>query len=241
MRTKGKLISALDVSQALKRCGEGDRAKGAARYFQAYPGGYGEGDVFRGISVPVTRKVAKEFSDISLGETCKLLASRFHEDRLAALEILKLKFKTGDEKLQEKIFRIYLNGAKWINNWDLIDGTAPHILGAWLDARSREPLIRLAGSSNLWERRMAILATLWFIRKGEFEPTFRIANLLMNSPEDLIHKAVGWMVREVGNRHLAAEKKYLKVNYRRMPRTMLRYAIEKFPESLRVKILQGRF
>jgi 3-methyladenine DNA glycosylase AlkD len=209
------------------------------RFFKTGPGQYGEGDRFRGLKVPTTRKVALAFRDLPFPEAKRLLRSPFHEDRLAALEILARRFKRGDEAERERIFALYLRGARWINNWDLVDGSAPHILGGYLQDKDRAPLHALARSRNLWERRMAMLATLHYIRRGDFADALRIADTLRDSREDLLHKAVGWMLREVGNRDRKAEEAFLAERYRGMPRTMLRYAIEKFPEARRRAYLKG--
>lgn len=209
------------------------------RFFKTGPGQYGEGDRFRGIKVPVTRKAAAGYRALGFPEVKRLLSSKYHEDRLAALVILAYQFQRGDEALRGKIFRLYIGGAKWINNWDLVDVSAPHILGGWLEDKDRGPLYALAESRNLWERRMAMLATLHFIRMGDFGDALRIATLLLEDGEDLMHKAVGWMLREVGNRNRRKEEEFLKPHYRSMPRTMLRYAIEKFPEARRKAYLKG--
>lgn len=209
------------------------------RFFKTGPGQYGEGDRFRGLKVPTTRKVAAAFRELPFAEAKRLLKSPFHEDRLAALDILARQFKRGDEALRTRIYGLYLGGAKWINNWDLVDVSAPHILGAYLQDRDRAPLYALARSRNLWERRMAMLATQHYIRQGEFADALRISEILLDSEEDLLHKAVGWMLREVGNRDRKAEEAFLAKRYRSMPRTMLRYAIEKFPEARRRAYLKG--
>lgn len=209
------------------------------RFFKTGPGQYGEGDHFRGIKVPVTRKAAAGYRALGFPEVKRLLASKYHEDRLAALVILAHQFQRGDEALRGKIFRLYIGGAKWINNWDLVDVSAPYILGGWLEDKDRTPLYALAESRNLWERRMAMLATQHFTRKGDFGDALRIATLLLEDREDLIHKAVGWMLREVGNRDRRKEEAFLKPHYLSMPRTMLRYAIEKFPEARRKAYLKG--
>lgn len=233
-------MRAVDVQKELAALAKPEVEAIMRRFFKTGPGQYGAGDHFRGVKVPVTRKVAARFRALPFPEAKRLLASRFHEDRLAALVILSWQFRRGDAALRERIFKLYLGGAKWINNWDLVDVSAPGILGAYLEDLDREPLYKLAESRNLWERRMAMLATQHFIRKGDFGDVFRIATLLLETDEDLLHKAVGWMLREVGNRDRAAEEAFLKTHYRAMPRTMLRYAIEKFPESRRKAYLAGK-
>jgi 3-methyladenine DNA glycosylase AlkD len=232
-------MKAGDVQKALAALASPEVEAVARRFFKTGPGEYGEGDRFRGIKVPVMRAAAKAFRALPFAEARRLLASPYHEDRMAALEILVWQFKRGDEALRERIYKLYSGGARWINNWDLVDATAPYILGAWLEDKDRAPLYALAKSRNLWERRMAMLASQWFIRKGEFEDALRLAEMLVASKEDLMHKAVGWMLREVGNRDRKREELFLARHYRGMPRTMLRYAIEKFPEARRQAYLKG--
>jgi len=209
------------------------------RFFKTGPGEYGEGDVFAGITVPDLRAVCRECRDAAIPEILELLASPVHEERLLALMLLVEAFRRGTDAGKRDIYRLYLANTKFINNWDLVDSSAAQIVGAFLSTRSRAPLRRLARSSSLWERRIAIVATLFFIRQDDLDETFRIADLLLADDHDLIHKAVGWMLREAGKRHPEAERGYLKTRYRRMPRTMLRYAIERFPEAERRRYLAG--
>jgi 3-methyladenine DNA glycosylase AlkD len=209
------------------------------RYFKTGPGQYGEGDIFRGIRVPVLRKLARANRDLPPEQAKQLLHSPYHEDRLLALLILVDSFSRADEEGKSAIYRLYLGNTRFINNWDLVDLSAGQIVGAYLWDKSRAPLDRLARSRSLWERRVAVLATSHFIRHGEFDTTLRIAGMLLDDREDLIHKAVGWMLREVGKRDPACEESFLRVHCRQMPRTMLRYAIERFPEELRRSYLQG--
>lgn len=232
-------MKAGDVQKALAALGDPEVEAGARRFFKTGPGQYGEGDRFRGIKVPVIRGVAREFRSLPFAEAKRLLSSAFHEDRLAALIILIRHFKKGDGPLRERIYRLYIASARWVNNWDLVDTSAPHILGAWLEDKDRAPLYVLARSKNLWKRRMAMLATQWYIRKGDFGDALRLAGLLAASEEDLMHKAVGWMLREVGARDRGREEAFLARRYKTMPRTMLRYAIEHFPESRRQAYLKG--
>lgn len=232
-------MRAEDVQKALSARSRPDFAVALRRFFQTGPGGYGEGDRFRGLKVPVIRKTALAFAALPFPEAKRLLASPWHEDRFAALVILARQFRRGDDALQGRIYRLYLRGAKWINNWDLVDVFAPRILGVYLEHRDRSPLFALARSRNLWERRMAMLSTAWFIRQGDFADALRIADMLSASPEDLMHKAVGWMLREVGNRDRKAEEAWLAPRYRTLPRTLLRYAIEKFPPDRRRAYLMG--
>jgi 3-methyladenine DNA glycosylase AlkD len=209
------------------------------RYFKTGPGQYGEGDLFRGIRVPTLRKLSLTHRDLPLLSAEQLLHSRYHEDRLLALLILILKYAKADQSGQAEIYRLYLDNTRFINNWDLVDCSAEHIVGAHLRMQSHEPLDGLARSGSLWERRIAVMATFHFIKKGSFEATLRIAARLLTDQEDLIHKAVGWMLREIGKRDLHSEEAFLLAHHRRMPRTMLRYAIEKFPEKRRLEFLKG--
>jgi 3-methyladenine DNA glycosylase AlkD len=209
------------------------------KYFKTGPGQYGEGDLFRGIRVPALRKLSLAHQSIPLERTEELLQSPFHEDRLLALLILVLKFAKADRTGQSAIYQLYLQSTRFINNWDLVDASAEHIVGAYLKDRSLAPLDTLARAESLWERRIAILATFHFIKRDSFEATLGIAQLLLTDREDLIHKAVGWMLREVGKRDLQCEEGFLLEHYRHMPRTMLRYAIERFPEERRRGFLKG--
>lgn len=207
-------------------------------FFKTGPGQYGEGDVFVGVRAPAMRAVCRECRGADLEAIYPLLRSGVHEERALALLMLVDAFTRGDEARKRAIYGAYLAHTAFINNWDLVDSSAAQIVGGWLSDKSRAPLRRLAKSSSLWERRIAIIATFHFIRRGEFEETFRIADLLLRDSHDLVHKAVGWMLREVGNRDAAAERRFLKDRYAKMPRTMLRYAIEKFPEKERQRYLR---
>jgi 3-methyladenine DNA glycosylase AlkD len=208
-------------------------------FFKTGPGQYGEGDVFLGIAVPVLRKLEGEYPTASMETALTLLSHPFHEARLLALLLLIGAFRRGTEEGRQDIFDAYLENTRYINNWDLVDLSAPQIVGTHLADRARTRLITLAKSSLLWERRIAIVATLHFIRNGEFTDTLRISDLLLQDREDLIHKAVGWMLREVGKRDREQLETFLRVRHQVMPRTMLRYAIEKFPEEKRRKYLKG--
>ncbi len=208
-----------------------------ARFFKTGPGQYGEGDRFIGVKVPATRKVAKEFGNLPVPEVESLLHSDIHEERLLALVILVARFQKGDGAARKSIYNLYLANTRLINNWDLVDLSAPQIVGGYLESRNRRPLDRLAKSASLWERRISVVATHWFIRCGDFADTLRIAEKLLGDKEDLIHKAVGWMLREVGKRNTAALEEFLGKHCAIMPRTMLRYAIERFTEEKRQKYL----
>jgi 3-methyladenine DNA glycosylase AlkD len=227
------------IQQDLEGLGDAGQAAILQRFFKTGLGGYGEGDRFRGIRVPVLRKLARKYRDLSAAEAGRLLHSSFHEDRLLALLLLIDRYYRGNQAERDAIHRFYLENARWVNNWDLVDASAPHLLGHYLRGRSLDPLTRLAASEVLWERRMAIIATFPFIKQGEFDATLRIARRLLGDVEDLIHKAVGWMLREVGKREVAVAETFLQAHYHRMPRTMLRYAIERFPEPRRQAYLRG--
>jgi 3-methyladenine DNA glycosylase AlkD len=227
-----------EIHKELERLGDSGQAAILQRFFKTGPGEYGEGDRFRGIRVPVLRKITRAYRHLPLPEARQLVQSAFHEDRLLALLILIERYYQGDA-LQGEIHRLYLEQRGFVNNWDLVDVSAPHLVGHYLRVRQRDLLTRLAGSRVLWERRMAIIATFHFIKQGDYDDTLRVARLLLGDPEDLIHKAVGWMLREVGKREAAAAEAFLQAHYRNMPRTMLRYAIERFPEARRHAYLKG--
>lgn len=209
------------------------------RFFKTGPGEYGEGDRFLGVRVPAIRRIARKCRNLALTDTLTLLQSAIHEERLLALIILTQKYQKGTPGEQAEIYREYLNNTQYINNWDLVDTSAEHIVGAFLKNRPRKPLYELTQSGCLWERRIAIMATFHFIKNDEFKETLKIAEMLVADPEDLIHKAAGWMLREIGKRDQSVEEAFLRKHYRRMPRTMLRYAIEKFPEDVRQQYLKG--
>ncbi|OPX93975.1 MAG: DNA alkylation repair enzyme [Syntrophorhabdus sp. PtaB.Bin006] len=227
------------IQARLQSLGNPEKAEGMRRFFKTGPGEYGDGDVFVGITVPEIRKLSKECETLSLPEITELLRSPIHESRTLALLLLIRAYKKGDAPLQEKICDLYLQNTRFVNNWDLVDISAEHIVGSHLRHRSREPLRSLAASRLLWERRIAIIATFHYIKQGEFTETLHIAGLLLKDTEDLIHKAVGWMLREVGKRSQEAEEDFLKAHCKGMSRTMLRYAIERFPEHLRQRYLHG--
>jgi 3-methyladenine DNA glycosylase AlkD len=232
-------MNAETVQQALADLADPAIAAHSQRFFKTGPGEYGEGDLFRGIRVPVQRTVARRFDRLPLDEAERLLHSPFHEDRLTVLLILVRQFgRKGMDR--QTIYNLYLRNTAFINNWDLVDSSAPQIVGGFLADKPRAILNELARSDSLWERRIAIMATMYFIKLGQFDDTLRLARVLLDDQEDLIHKAVGWMLREVGNRELAVEEAFLAETYQTMPRTMLRYAIEKFPEDKRKAYLAGK-
>jgi 3-methyladenine DNA glycosylase AlkD len=216
-----------------------EKARFIARYFKTGPGEYGEGDRFVGLTVPVVRSLAKGYSDLSLLETVRLLQSPIHEARLLALLVMVGAWKKADDAVRGKTYQAYLDNTARINNWDLVDASAGHIVGAYLWNRDRGVLDRLATSELVWDRRISIMATSYFIKEGQFTDTLEIARILMTDHHDLIHKAVGWMLREVGKRDQGAEEEFLKLHCRQMPRTMLRYAIERFPDDLRRYYMAG--
>lgn len=228
-----------EIHSQLKKLSSTRQAKIAQWFFKTGPGEYAEGDQFLGIRVPVLRKVAKEFRSISVEQTTSLLKSSFHEERLLALFILKDLFAKGDESRQRKIYKLYLDHIKYINHWDLVDISAGDIVGRFLLEKDKKTLYRLAKSKSLWERRIAIMATYYLIKCDEYFETLKLAKMLLEDKEDLIHKAVGWMLREIGKRDTKTEEVFLKQHYKNMPRTMLRYAIEKFPKSKRQMYLKG--
>ena len=239
-RPRLPVMTTAGIRRRLRQHADPANATLLQRYFKTGPGDYGEGDVFIGARLGDLRNLCRECRGATLEVIEPMLRSPVHEERTLALLLLVDAFKNGDERRQRRIFRFYLANTRYVNNWDLVDSSAPQIVGGWLLSRSRAPLTRLAKSQSIWERRIAIIATLRFIKLGQLEDTFRIADLLLADRHDLIHKAVGWMLRETGNRDAAAERRYLASRDQRMPRTMLRYAIEKFPERERQDYLKGR-
>ncbi len=214
-------------------------AEHSQRFFKTARGEYGYGDKFLGIRVPLIRQSVTKYKTAPLSVAKKLLQSEYHEIRLFALLLLVFQFSKGSPDEQKKIYNVYLNNTRYINNWDLVDITAHHIVGKFIENKDKTILYKLSKSSSLWERRMAIMSTFHFIRNNEFKETLQISKRLLSDREDLIHKAVGWMLREVGKRNLAEEIDFLKSHYKTMPRTMLRYAIEKFSKEERLKYLKG--
>ena len=229
----------LDIKKELRFYADKDRISNYQRFFKTGQGEYGEGDKFLGVTVPNIHIVAKKFLNASFDDLEKLLKSPFHENRLVALFILVGQFEKGDEKCRKKIFTFYLKNRKGINNWDLVDNSAPKIVGAYLANKPKDILYKYAKSKNLWDRRIAIVSTFYFIRENSFDDTIAISEILLNDKHDLIHKAVGWMLREVGKRDVKILEEFLQKHSKNMPRTMLRYAIEKFPETQRKKYLNG--
>lgn len=216
------------------------RAKHSQRFFKTGPGEYGEGDKFAGITMPKIRKIVRLHRQLSLPDTLKLLKSPIHDYRMTALLIMVDKYQKGDLQLKKTIYQHYIQNIKYINNWDLVDVTAPHIVGNYLLDHPRDILRKFAESGHLWKQRISVVATFAFIKQLEFKDTLLIAKLLLHHQHDLIHKAVGWMLREIGKKDQEVEEKFLQQYYQIMPRTMLRYAIERFPEPLRQKYLRGK-
>jgi 3-methyladenine DNA glycosylase AlkD len=230
-----------EIRRRLSEIKDDSHAKTLKRFFKTGPGEYGEGDVFIGIRVPLLRALARTYRHLGVEDSRELLMSPIHEERLLALLILVHSYEKGDEALREMIYGFYLDNTIFINNWDLVDISAEHILGAHLLNRDRIPLVILTSSKNLWERRMAVMATFHFIRRGQFTITLSIVQTLLGDKEDLIHKACGWMLREIGKRNAPLEEEFLQLHYQAMPRTMLRYAIERFPQEKRRQYLKGEF
>lgn len=230
-----------DIQVKLQTLSNPKQAQTLQKFFKTGPGEYGEGDRFLGIGVPELRKLAKAYYHISPGAVTRLIASKIHEKRMLALLILLVKFKRGDDEKRKRIYKFYLKNVRFVNSWDLVDVSAASIMGDYLKDKSKAPLYQLAKSKNMWERRIAIIATLAFIKQGKFSDSLEISKMLLGDKEDLIHKAVGWMLREIGKREPVIIETFLKEHYKMLPRTTLRYAIEKFPENKRQRYLKGRF
>jgi len=228
-----------EIRKELRQSGDEELAARLQRFFKTGKGEYGEGDRFLGIKVPILRKIARKYRSISIDDAYGLLSSQYHEERFFSLVVLVDIFKKADNNDKNTIYKLYLKNTKYINNWDLVDVSAGKIVDAYLFDREKEPLYKLARSNVIWERRISIIATSYFINQHKFEDTINIAEILLRDKEDLIHKAVGWMLREVGNRTRDIEEDFLLKHHKSMPRTMLRYAIEKFPEEKRKHYLQG--
>lgn len=221
------------IKKELNSLGDKKRAISSARFFKTGSGDYGEGDVFLGITVPIQRSVAKKYLSMDLNEVEELLKSKIHEHRLVALLILVEKFKKSDKKIQEKIYKLYLKNTKLVNNWDLVDLSTHYIVGQFLIDKPRDILYKLVKSKLLWDRRIAMVSTWIFIRNNDFKDVLGLAELLLKDKHDLIHKAVGWMLREMGKKDQKILIKFLDEHTLEMPRTMLRYSIEKFDEKKR--------
>jgi len=229
-----------NIQKELKNLSNKEYATRLQKYFKTGVGEYGEGDIFLGIQVPAIRKIAKKYRNISVDEASELLKSQFHEERMFSLFALVDIFKRSNDAEKKKIYALYLSNTKFINNWDLVDASAGRIVGAYLLTRDKKPIYVLASSKNVWERRISIMATSYFLKYNIFDDTLNIAEMLLYDEEDLIHKAVGWMLREIGKRDFELEEIFLREHYKSMPRTMLRYAIEKFPEEKRKYYLKAK-
>lgn len=229
----------LELKQTVKDHSNKELGIFLQRFFKTGKGEYGEGDIFAGIKVPVSRKIANQFKDLTFQDLQKIIKSKIHEERLIALFILVARYKKGSLKEREQIFNFYLKNIRYVNNWDLVDLSAEKIIGAFLIDKDKSLLFDLVKSSNVWERRIAIMSTFHFIKAHQFAATLKISEMLLKDKHDLIHKAAGWMLREIGKRNIEAEELFLQKYYHDMPRTMLRYAIEKFPENKRLDYLKG--
>jgi 3-methyladenine DNA glycosylase AlkD len=236
---KSERMNARTAINRLEQLADADTARVARGFMKTGPGEYGEGDVFIGVKAEPLRRLAREFEQLPLLEIAKLLESPVHESRSLALLILVRAFGKADPAGRRDIHHFYLRNTARVNSWDLVDVSAEHLVGGFLAEGKRGLLDRLARSKSLWERRIAIVATYYFIKREEFADTQRIAALLRDDQEDLIHKAVGWMLREMGKRDVGALEGYLAEHYRHMPRTMLRYAIERFSQERRQQYLKG--
>ena len=231
----------MKASEEIRALANKERANHSKKFFKTGKGEYGYGDIFLGVRTPQIRSIAKKNMSISTTEMKTLIKSKYHKERLLGLIILANKYsKDKDEKVRNQLYKIYVSSFKYVNNWDLVDVTCPHVIGKHLMDKERSILYSWARSEDLWTKRIAIVSTHWFIRKNDLDDTFKIAEILLNDEHDLIHKAVGWMLREAGKRDLAKEEIFLKKHYKNMPRTMLRYSIEKFPEPKRQKYLKGK-
>lgn len=230
------------IIEALRDKSIPEKAVFFPKFFKAFPGGYGEGDRFLGVTVPDQRKIAKQFfGEITLDDLSELIQNPYHEVRLTALIALVNRYeKTKSEDRQKELADFYLHHLDWVNNWDLVDTSSHAILGHHYWKMDKGLFYHLAGSHDLWRQRVAMISSYFWIKKGDFADALALAEILKNHPHDLMHKAVGWMLREIGNRDFEAELGFLKTHYRTMPRTALRYAIEKFPEELRLDFLKGR-
>jgi 3-methyladenine DNA glycosylase AlkD len=241
----------LELQKELKKIADPVRAKNLQWYFKTGKGEYGEGDIFIGITVPKLREMVKKYSNLNIEQLQELIKSKIHEERLLALLILVNKYETTNHK--KICFHFYIKNLQHINNWDLIDLSAPEIIGTHLLnndqiriklgnknflASPEQVLEELAKSESVWEKRISIISTFMFIKNNKFDYSLKIAQILLADKHDLIHKAVGWMLREIGKRDLQTEVKFLDKHYEKMPRTMLRYAIEKFPEKQRTMYLK---
>ncbi|MEM9333950.1 MAG: DNA alkylation repair protein [Pseudomonadota bacterium] len=232
--------SASDVRKALQALADPEIAAHSAGFFKTAPDEYGEGDIFIGVRVPKIRELVKQYRELPERAVLSLLRASVHEERMVAVLVLVEQFKRADAEQQERIATLYLDHREFVNNWDLVDSSCHKILGPWLFHRQRDRLFELARSASLWDRRIAMMTTYYFIRRDDFDDALALARILRNDEHDLIHKVVGWMLREIGKRDVAVETRFLQDHYQQMPRTMLRYAIEKLPQATRKAYLEGR-
>jgi len=228
-------MSLKELKKDLGALADKNRIPDYQRFFKTGKGDYGEGDIFIGVKVPNIRKITKKYKDLSIPAISELVSSPIHEERMCALIIMTLRYPQD----KDTFYKLYLQNLRYINNWDLVDVTCPRIVGDYLLDKPRDILYKMAKSKNLWEKRIAIISTFMFIKNDEYEDTLKLAEILLTDSHDLIHKAVGWSLREVGNRTKVVETEFLKKHYKTMPRTMLRYAIEKLLEPERKKYLNG--
>ncbi len=228
-----------NLRKDIKKISNKKKADLLSRYFKTGEGEYGFGDIFIGITVPQSRTLATKYKDMEFLELTDLLKSKIHEERLIALLILVYKFQNMPME-QRRIYEFYIKNTKFVNNWDLVDVSSDKIVGGYLIDKPKDILLKLANSKNIWERRIAMVATYHFIRNNEFKETLRIAEALLSDEEDLIQKAVGWMLKEVGNKDKDVEIKFLNKFYKKMGRTALRYSLEKFPKTIAQKYLEGK-
>jgi 3-methyladenine DNA glycosylase AlkD len=231
----------MDLHTAFRKLGSAKVAEHSQRFFKTGKGEYGYGDIFLGIRTPVIRKFVKDNRCINISDTKKFIKSKYHEERMLGLLILVDKYSRADNDAdREKIFDLYVRSFKYVNNWDLVDVTCPHVVGKHLFDKDRSALYDWANSNDLWTKRIAMVSNWWFIRNSDLGDVFKIGKILLNDEHDLIHKAVGWMLREAAKKDLKKTETFLKKHYQTMPRTMLRYAIERFPEVKRKKYLLGK-
>jgi len=234
-------MKAMEIVDQLKSLADKNIAQNSQRFFKTGAGEYGAGDQFLGIRMPTLRMLVKQHKNVPLNTVAELLRSPYHEIRIFSALLLVSLFESNkkDPAVRHAIYQCYLANTLYINNWDIVDCSAHKIVGMYLLDQDRSVLYSMANSISLWERRIAMMSTYTFIKNNQFDDTFKIAELLLADAHDLIHKVVGWMLREVGNRDKIAEQSFLKIHYQNMPRTMLRYAIEKFDKDERHKYLQG--
>lgn len=227
-------VNFTSLHKALLKAKNPARAEHLQRFFKTGTGEYGEGDIFVGLTTPESRQMAEKFKDLPYSEIQKVLEGKFHEERLIGLLLLVNRYQTGSDNDKKKVYEMYIKNTEHINNWDLVDVTADKIIGSYLENKDKALLYQFVKSKSLWERRIAIISTFYYIKKGNPSETLKIAEILKDDKEDLIHKAVGWMLREIGKRcTISVEENFLRRHYKTMPRTMLRYAIEHFPEKKR--------